>query len=97
MTHFDSQDCINNFIQRAGALATQVGYLWVQARESGSQDEGYYHKQFKYLNAVIQGVCTYTYGATDNLLTEAEMDTAYEVVTLINDLCDNSYLLNDTL
>jgi len=95
--HFSTQTQFNNFIQRTGALKTQVGHAWLQAREAGADNTETLRMQFKYLQIAIRDLCGFVVGATDNLLTDAEVDTAYEQIILIGNLCDSAYLLNDTL
>lgn len=97
MNHFQSQQQIDNFISRARALQSQIGYEWMRARDEGAINENMLHQSFKYIKAVLPLVCMVVYGATDNLLTDAEVDTAYEQIKLIGNLCNTAYLLNDTL
>ena len=97
MIHFTSQTEIDNFIQRAGALATQVGYKWVKLRDAGAENAEYYHLKYKYIMAVIPALCGFIYGSDTNMITDAECDQAYENIIGIGSICDNYNLLLDKL
>ena len=92
-----TQTEFDNFIQRAAALKAQIGYSWIKARDEGSRDEAKLYAQFKYLKYTINAICTFEVGATDNLLSDEEVEVAYEQINLIGNLCDTNYLLNDTI
>lgn len=95
MTHFTSQQEIDNFIQRAGALATQLGYNWVKLRDAGAINSNVFYVNYKYIMAVIPSLCGFTYGSTTNMITDAEADQAYENIIGLGNICDNYNLLLD--
>lgn len=97
MIHFSSQDDIDNFIQRSGALATQIGYKWMKLRDAGAINYEKYHQQYKYIMVVIPALCGVIYGSTTNMITDAECDTAYENITRLGNICDDYTLLSDRL
>ena len=95
MIHFSSQDDIDNFIQRSGALASQIGYSWIKARDEGSVRTQEYYNAYKEIMGIIPALCTLTYGSTTNLISDEEADVAYEKIIILGNLCDNySLLLN---
>jgi len=97
MVHFSTQSEFNNFIQRVGALQSQIGYAWTKAREEGADNEALLYSQYQYLRYAIRALCPVVVGATDNLLTDDEVDYAYERIKVLGNLCDNHSLLLDTL
>lgn len=97
MNHFNSQTEIDNFIQRSGALATQIGYKWVKLRDAGAENAEVFHVNYKYIMAVIPALCGFVYGSTTNMITDAECDQAYENIIGLGNICDNYNLLSDKL
>ena len=97
MVHIATQTQFDNFLQRATALQTQIGYAWVIARSEGSKKEADLYRKYEYLSFAINALCPFVIDATDNLLTDDEADIAYEQITAIGNICDNNYLLSDVL
>lgn len=95
MTLFNSQEQIDNFIQRVGALASQIGYSWVKSRDEGAISQGMYLDNYKTIMAIIPALCSVTYGSETNLITDAEVDNAYEIIILCGNICNNYTLLRD--
>lgn len=97
MVHFDSQDCLNGFVQRAGALATQIGFKWVKSRELGSERQNEYLNKLEYLQLMIPAMCSIEFGSTTNILTDEQVDKCYEDIIAMGNLCDTYNLLNDSI
>jgi hypothetical protein len=97
MTHISTQTQLSNFLQRAGAMQSQIGYSWVKSRDEGAKDAALLYAQYEYLDFAINALCPFVIGATDNLLTDEEADIAYEQITAIGNICDTRYLLNDII
>lgn len=95
--HFTTQTEFDNFLQRSGALSSQIGYQWTVARNEGAKNADELYKQYQYIRFALRALCPFEVGATDNLLTDEEVDTAYEQIILLGNLCDSNYLLNDTV
>ena len=97
MVHFSSQEDIDTFIQKSGALATQIGYKWVKLRDAGAINAETFHNNYKYIMAVIPALCGVTFGSTTNMITDAECDQAYENIIKLGNICDSYNLLSDRL
>ena len=97
MVHITTQTEFSNFLQRAGALQTAIGYEWIKARDAGAKNAAELYRKYEYLAFAIDALCPFVIDATDNLLTDDEADIAYEQITAIGNICDNNYLLSDVL